>query len=417
MKLEIFTGGHKKYKAWKKLVNAQQKLYNLEDSELAMLMYLSTKDDARDTADQMELDEMHQPGGLRQLWAYLEEAYGEPEDELFEQAEEDYASFRRTGGMSVARYLTTLKRYKNAYLKQDPGSTISGKAFAQRMLNRAGLSRNQRHDVFYNAGAAYDSRAIEKVLRRRCANIHQEDAKRGPAPSQKPSRRPTRPKGFYDQRQRPRSSSRSMVPYRGPKKAFRRRPKGIHFAEDEEDLDEGEEEDVTDDDDSAEGQDLEAEFEADEQRAYVAAEADEDTDSQEERPRWADMESDGEASEEEVSLSLKEAWAAGWKAKNKVAAQKKARKWSKPNSAGGNPKASQPIPAATDPRKEDSVCSSCLKRGHWHGDPECENVKSGQDKPHQSKGSGKKDSRKAVPKESHRSASRRIRQGKGSHKD
>ena len=85
--------------------------------------------------------------------------------------------------MTIERYLVTLKRLKFEYLRQDPESVISDKAFAQRMLNRAGLQRRDRHDVFYNAGGAYRSKAIEEVLRRRCARIHEEDAKKGPAPA------------------------------------------------------------------------------------------------------------------------------------------------------------------------------------------------------------------------------------------
>ena len=36
---------------------------------------------------------------------------------------------------------------------------------------------------------------------------------------------------------------------------------------------------------------------------------------------------------------------------------------------------------SVDQRKKKSKCSSCKQTGHWHGDPECPNVKSGQDPP------------------------------------
>ena len=210
-KIETIRGGSKAYKAWKKLVQDQQELYDLHDGELAMLIYLSTKDDARDTLDQMEIREMKSEGGLERAWFLLEEAYGAFEDEKFEEAEELYHSFRRTHGMNITKYLSQLKRLKAEYLREDPGSVISEKAFAQRVLNRAGLQRKERHDVFYNAGGAYNSREIERVLRKRCAAIRVDDAKRGPAPP-KPLRRPSHHHPRSSSRGRSRSKERSRTP-------------------------------------------------------------------------------------------------------------------------------------------------------------------------------------------------------------
>ena len=150
-----------------------------------MLIYLSAKGEARDTLDQMELMDMQSKGGLRKVWMLLDEAFGEQDEELFDKAEQQYQEFRRTSGMSIMRYLTELKRLPTQYLKQDKGTVLSDRSFAQRMLNRAGLSRKEKHDVFFNAGGEYNSKAIEKVLRRRCAKVHEEDSKRGPAPTSK----------------------------------------------------------------------------------------------------------------------------------------------------------------------------------------------------------------------------------------
>ena len=79
---------------------------------------------------------------------------------------------------------------------------------------------------------------------------------------------------------------------------------------------------------------------------------------------------------------MKEAWAAGWRAKNKIAAQKKARQWSKPPSGEKGAGKRKPTPAASDPRKKGCICSSRGETGHWKGDPECKNVQSGKDPMH-----------------------------------
>ena len=54
--------------------------------------------------------------------------------------------------------------------RKDPQSVISDKSYAQKMLNKAALSRKERFDVFFAAGGAYKSDSIEKVLRYRCAS-------------------------------------------------------------------------------------------------------------------------------------------------------------------------------------------------------------------------------------------------------
>ena len=48
VKIEEFYGDRARYIKWKKAIEAQAELYRLEDAELAMLVYLSTKKDARD---------------------------------------------------------------------------------------------------------------------------------------------------------------------------------------------------------------------------------------------------------------------------------------------------------------------------------------------------------------------------------
>ncbi len=85
---------------------------------------------------------------------------------------------------------------------------------------------------------------------------------------------------------------------------------------------------------------------------------------------------------------LAEAYAAGWKAKQQSAAQRKARGYSKPPGKGGKSgkgktkKGDRGADHRTpDERKKSSKCSSCQQRGHWRGDPECPNVQNGTDPP------------------------------------
>lgn len=58
VRIEDFYGDRQKYQAWRRVVFAQQQLYRLESAELAMLIYISCKKEARDVLDQMTIDEM-----------------------------------------------------------------------------------------------------------------------------------------------------------------------------------------------------------------------------------------------------------------------------------------------------------------------------------------------------------------------
>ena len=96
VKIEEFYGDRTRYVKWKKAIEAQAELYRLEDAELAMLVYLSTKKDARDCLEQRAIGEYTKGGGLQLLWGLLNEAFGETEEELFERAEAEFMNYRRS---------------------------------------------------------------------------------------------------------------------------------------------------------------------------------------------------------------------------------------------------------------------------------------------------------------------------------
>ena len=193
--------------------------------------------------------------------------------------------------MSITRYITDLERLRTQYLKEDMGTVLSDRSFAQRMLNRAGLLRKEKNDIFYNAGGEYNSKAIEKVLRRRCAKVHEEDSKRGPAPTSRSARsrsasRPTR---------HPSRSGKAIVPYKSrPRHGGRRKLRGTHFADevDDEDFDSADEDDLEEETfEEEEGSDDEAESVEDEgQGTHLADEADEPGESDDDSEASSEIE-------------------------------------------------------------------------------------------------------------------------------
>ena len=234
------------------------------------------------------------------------------------------------------------------YSREDPLTKMSDRAWAQRILIRAALTKRERMDVFFSAGGCYSPKEIEKALRHRCQKIHEEE-RRLPQPTRRPFRSSTS-----------RASSGTSSTTRSSSTSWRTRSKGgqgsyMAAVEEEENPEDCDEEDLEADPEA---------FEAYIQENEEKEAAEEDDEAQEE--------SDGEVITAE---ELKEAWAAGWRAKDQVNEKRKGSNFRNPalKSSFGREK--------PDARKQSTTCSSCGMKGHWKGDPECPKVKNGEDKP------------------------------------
>ena len=368
VKIEDFYGERTKYRGWKRVVKAQQQLYQLDESELSMLIYLSCKKEARDVLEQMILEDMVKPGGLASVWALLDDAYNETNEEQFERVEQEFQMYRRTPGQTVASYISQIKRLKAEYLREDPDTRFSDRAWAQRLLVRASLSKRERLDVFFSAGGIYESRAIERALRHRCQRLHEEE-RRVPVSSafKRPTRFSSRPSSMSSATASSTPSTTASSGYARYRKKVSAPPvRGTHVASIEE-------EELDDDEDEAEDEDLEQDPEAYE--AYLQQGPNDECEDEE---GTEDEDPDSITSEQ-----LKEAYAAGWKAKDQINAKRRGRSFSQSGATSSRGPKKGP-----DPRKAATTCSSCGQLGHWKGDPQCPNVQTGVDKPFQPKKDG-----------------------------
>ena len=271
---------------------------------------------------------------------------------MFERAERELNSFRRLPGQSIAVYLASMKRLRAQYIRVDPDTILSDRAWGQRLLNRASLAKRERLDVFYSAGGVYSSKAIEAALRHRCSEVHL-DERRLPTPTS------TSSSAASSSTFRPRSAKGHFKP-----RTAMGKKNAVHLAndvpmeEDEEDLeqecfDEQEGEDVTGDVGGHESGDEEM------------------------------VDEDGGHGTEDEEADVMEAFAAGWKAKARTAGGRKARGWKTTSSTSSSvTRSSTSTVRSLADKKKVSTCSSCGLRGHWKGDAECINVQNGKDKPH-----------------------------------
>ena len=296
--------------------------------------------------DQLTIDEMVAPGSLGLIWQLLDEAYHETSEEYFERVESEFSEYRRVPQQSIASYLSQIKRLRADYHREDPGTVFSDRAWAQRLLVRASLTKRERLDVFFSAGGVYEPKAIERALRHRCQRVHEEE-RRVPVMFKRNTR------SFSSRASTTTSGTTSTATSARSKFS---RGDGAHVAGMEVVEEEAEQGELDD------HEDLEQDPEAYEAYAAMA-----------EREEAEEDEEDGDTGEDE-SISpeeLREAWAAGWRAKDRVAEKRKGRNF-RQDPRSNNKK--------DDPRKKSTTCSSCGNLGHWKGDPECPKVKSGEDK-------------------------------------
>ena len=149
----------------------------------------------------------------------LEESFGARAEECFEQKQEEYLAYRRAPGQSIAVYISTLKRLRGEYLKEDTETTISDKSFAQRLL-----SRRERMDIFFSSGGKHNSAKIEQVMRFRCSNLHTEEKKT--SAGDRSNYRLLDEKG-----RAPIPRKKQFQPRRGDRKPYRSSQRSSHLAE------------------------------------------------------------------------------------------------------------------------------------------------------------------------------------------
>ena len=340
VKLETFTGQRGAYKDWKRVLTAQRNLYQLQDKELSMLVYLSCKGDAGQILNQLEMDEMTAEGGLQRMLSLLEEAYGSRADERFDERQEAYLQFRRAPGMLMSQYIASLKRLRQEYLREDAQTEFSDKAFAQRLLSRAGLTKKARMDCFFSAGGKYKAKDIERLLRFRCAKVHEEESRRPAAPRANEESSASRSSGYK------RSNRSGRYQYRGSTRYGRQ----VYHADDSQAYDDDDQETGDADD-----EDLEEEMasgrinnEDDYQDSWQ-----DDYGGYGQDSYWQDEEDVPSATTQDLS----EEYAAGWRAKAQASGNKQSRGYRSKGS--GKSRVRGPDRRQVDDRKKQSVCSSC----------------------------------------------------------
>ena len=100
IKPEPFRGSRHadEYRKWKKQMEALRQLYRLDDSEMALLVYMATQNEARECLDILEIEDLSREGGLELVYSILDSAFDKNATEKYDEAADDYRDWKRTPG-------------------------------------------------------------------------------------------------------------------------------------------------------------------------------------------------------------------------------------------------------------------------------------------------------------------------------
>ena len=175
-------GGDRKpgvYKEWRKDIRVTSLAYKVPDDQMASLVYLALRSDAKALVSaQVEYEDLQGDKGLELIFSILDKEYRRADHEQADLAMRRYEVCRWRPSQAMEEYIMELKASKIELVREDPGSDISDVSMARRMLRRSGLMLNEQRLVLSAAGAKWDLPAIESALRLMYHDAHNDDRRR-----------------------------------------------------------------------------------------------------------------------------------------------------------------------------------------------------------------------------------------------
>ena len=355
--LNMYNGSRRRgaYREWRKEVTAFMMAFQIPKEQQAPRVWLRLAGEAKDAVEHLDMiTDLADEKGLETLLKVLDAEFIEEECDRVDEAVSYFWNLRREYGQSMETYLSIMHQAKMRMKKEDPTTTIGDKAYAVRLLRKAGLNRDEQQQILSATNAEYDAKKIETALKRLFKNIATSDKGRS-AFRPKFNGKGHGKKGSYKgTKSNSSGSGKGFRPFSG---TYAAEQYDIASADDEAYYeDDGAEEDDEDEEDWYEN---------------IAGIAEEDDD------------------DEEEDEELVDAMVAYQSAKHRLAKAKKAgqRGWTpKPSKGKGGGKGGDSLAD----KKAKSRCADCGQIGHWHGDEACEKVKRGEVQAFRGKkGSGK----------------------------
>ena len=163
------------YKEWKREIKAIQLAYDIQDHRYAPLLFLATKDDARDILWDLDADNLT---SLEMIMSRLSKESEKLEFEKSELAYQEFERCKRKPGQPMTSYLRDMDRTYTKMIKEGEGTRLSEVTLARRLLRRSGLNHDEQRHVLASFGHEYNLDRIRTALRLTYGDANRDDARR-----------------------------------------------------------------------------------------------------------------------------------------------------------------------------------------------------------------------------------------------
>ena len=146
--LAMYTGSRRRgaYREWRKEVTAFMCAFQIPPEQQAPRIWLRLGGEAKDVVEHLDMKrDLASDKGLENLLAVLDAEFIEEECDRVDEAVTFFWNLRREYGQSMETYVQNMQQAKLRMKKEDPATTIGDKAYAVRLLKKAGLTSAERH--------------------------------------------------------------------------------------------------------------------------------------------------------------------------------------------------------------------------------------------------------------------------------
>ena len=179
------------YKEWKREIQAIQFAYDIQDHRYAPLLFLATKDDARDVLWDLDADN---PNSLDMIMTLLNKEFEKLDFEKSELAYQEFERCKRTLGQQMTAYLRDMDRTYTKKIKEDEGTKLSEVMLARRLLRRSGLNHDEQRHILAGCNHEYNLVKIKTAPHLTYGDASLDDSKRrfslAPGNNNLPARKP-----------------------------------------------------------------------------------------------------------------------------------------------------------------------------------------------------------------------------------
>ena len=145
--LNLYNGSRRRgaYREWRKEVTAFMMAFQVPKEQQAPRVWLRLAGEAKDAVEHLDMEgDLATEKGLDVLLAVLDTEFVEEECDRVDEAVSYFWNLRREYGQSMETYLSNMHQAKMRMKKEDPTTTIGDKAYAVRLLKKAGLNRDEQ---------------------------------------------------------------------------------------------------------------------------------------------------------------------------------------------------------------------------------------------------------------------------------